>query len=212
MVDDGEPYPIPLGRRLPGDWFPLKYDALLGSRFAATVDPAAGFVAIMLWAESARQDPAGTLPTDEQELAFLARQGRDLRAWRKFVAGGALYGWAERICIGVGDREGESVVRLAHPRLTAIIVESLRLMDKRREASAKGSERALLSRLRHVMRRAGAHAGLTEDEDFVEALQKELRAQGRRWTPANVSQAMEVVQMRRDVAPGVVPMTRSRDP
>lgn len=212
MVDDGEPYPIPLGRRLPGDWFPLKYDALLGSRFAATVDPAAGFVGIMLWAESARQDPAGTLPTDERELAFLARQGRDLKGWRKLVEGGALYGWAPRLCVGVDDREGEQVVRLAHPRLTEVIEWSLRAMDRRREASERGSQRALLSRLRSVMRQAGAHAGLTEDESFVEALQLELRSQGRRWTPANVAQAMEIVQVRRDVAPGVVPMARSRDP
>ncbi|MEO1688698.1 MAG: hypothetical protein AAFU61_12410, partial [Pseudomonadota bacterium] len=65
-VDDGdlEEYPLPLGARLKGEWFPFHHDAFLGSDYASTVDPEAAWFGVVLWAEAARQDPAGTLPTD----------------------------------------------------------------------------------------------------------------------------------------------------
>lgn len=192
--DDLPVYPLPFGALLRGEWFPLHYRRLLTSRFAATVSPAAGFHAVILWAASAEQDPAGTLPDDDVELARLAGLGRDVEAWRALRAEGALYGWSSVICEG----EGREEVRLGHATISRVMSDAMRRIEDRREASEKGAERSLRSRLRTVMRRAGAHAGLIEREDVCEAVLADLRARAERWSVANVREALERVSVRMD--------------
>lgn len=195
MSEDDLPiYPLELGQRLKGDWFPLYFDRLLGSRFATTVDRDAAFVGVVLWAEAMRQDPAGTLPDDDVELAHLAGCGRDLADWRDLRARGALYRWQRYLCEG----EVEDRVRLGHPVLAEVARETVERIRQKSEESARGAERALMSRLRKKMRAAGAHAGFTEREDIVDAVLGELRAAGSRWTDQNVRVAMEAVQTRLD--------------
>lgn len=191
-------YPLELGQRLKGDWFPLHFDRLLGSRFVAVVDRDAAFVAVLLWSEAMRQDPAGTLPDDDQELAQLAGCGRDLADWRDLRARGALYRWEPYLCQG----ESEDRVRLGHPVVAEVARDSVARMNAKAEESARGAERALASRLRRKMREAGAHAGFTEREDVVDAVLGELRARGVRWTQQNVREAMDAAQVRLDQAEG----------
>lgn len=199
---DAPAYPLPLGARLRGDWFPLYPDRLLGSRFAATVDPAAGFYAILLWARSAQQDPAGTLPRDDVELAFLAGLGRDLNAWRA-VREGALYGWEDVLCLPEDGDPAEGVVRFGHPVIAEVMTDTLRRMSEARDESRRGAERALRSRLKRIMReKCGAHAGLTERDAYVSAVLAKLRERDLRWTADNVQRAMDAVSLEMDGADG----------
>ena len=201
MTEAPPVYPLRLGQRLKGDWFPLHFDRLLGSRFVAVVDRDAAFVAVVLWAEAMRQDPAGTLPDDDQELAQLAGCGRDMADWADLRARGALYRWELYLCQG----ESEDRLRMGHPVVAEVACDAVARMSARAEESARGAERALASRLRRKMREAGAHAGFTEREDVVAAVLHELRARGVRWTLQNVREAMSAAQVRLDAADDGLP-------
>lgn len=191
-------YPVPIGTRLKADWIPLHHERLLGSRFVATVDPAAGFYGMVLWARAAVQDPAGTLPTDDVELAFLAGFGRDLAGWEA-VRKGALYGWEPMLCL-LDDEASDvddGVVRLGHPFLADVIVQTIQRLTEGRAANRRGTERSLLSRLKKIMReKCGAHAGLTERDEYVTAVMAYLRERDLRWRADNVRQAMAAVSGR----------------
>lgn len=65
---------------------------LRDSDFAATVDPGAGFYAVLLWAAAWHQERAGSLPASDVNLAKLAGLGRDLDTWNRYKEG-ALYGF-----------------------------------------------------------------------------------------------------------------------
>ena len=91
-------YPIPLGQRLKAEWIPHRHEAFLSSRFVATVDPLAGWYWRILWDRAMQQDPAGSLPTDDVELAYLSGLGRDVAAWREVRELGALDGWFPALC------------------------------------------------------------------------------------------------------------------
>ncbi|WP_118136404.1 DUF1376 domain-containing protein [Oceanicella sp. SM1341] len=197
-------YPVAPGLRLRGDWVPNHFRRFLNSRFVATVDYAAGFAAVILWSAACDQDPVGTLPEDDVELARLAGFGRDIAAWER-LREGALYGW--RPC--AVDQDGTLIRRLAHQTVTEVVVEAMSRMEKSRQKSEAGAERALLSRLRARMREAGASARLTEREDFVTAVLTQLRGGNLRWNSANVRAAMEDVQMRLDLGGGVADMPRA---
>ncbi|SDX90019.1 hypothetical protein SAMN05444336_112104 [Albimonas donghaensis] len=202
MIGNYPLYPVAIGTRLKADWIPLHHERLLGSRFAATVDPAAGFYGMMLWARAAVQDPAGTLPTDDVELAFLAGFGRDLAGWEA-VRGGALYGWEPMICLppDEGATIDDGVVRLGHPFLVKVIAQTLQRLSDSRASSQRGSERALRSRLKRIMReKCGAHAGLTERDDYVSAVMAFLHERDLRWRADNVARAMAEVSLREDRA------------
>ena len=193
-------YPVAIGTRLKADWIPLHHERLLGSRFVATVDPAAGFYGMILWARAAVQDPAGTLPVDDVELAYLAGFGRDLAGWRA-VREGALYGWEAMICLPDDEHAtvDDGVVRLGHPFLAEVVTRTLNLLAESRASSRRGAERALRSRLKRLMRdHCGAHAGLTEREEYVSAVMTYLRERDLRWRPDNVREAMNAASIRLD--------------
>lgn len=194
--DDLPIYPLPFGALLRGEWFPLHYRRLLTSRFAATVSPEAGFYAVLLWCASAEQDPAGTLPDDDVELARLAGLGRDVAGWREMRAAGALHGWSQVLVEGEG-REG---VRLGHAVIGRVMADAIGRFGKRARESELGAERSMASRLRKRLRHVGAHEGLIAREDVCEGVLVELRGRGRRWTEANVREALEVVCARMDRA------------
>ncbi|WP_118138474.1 DUF1376 domain-containing protein [Oceanicella sp. SM1341] len=198
-------YPVASGLRLRGDWVPNHFRRFLSSRFVATVDYAAGFAGVILWSRACDQDPVGTLPDDDAELAHLAGFGRDLDAWGA-VREGALYGW--RPC--VAEIDSELVRRLAHRTVTEVVTEALARMEQSRQKSEAGVERMMNSRLRRRMREAGASARVTEREDFVEAVLTHLRGAGLRWTLGNVRAAMDEVTLRFDMDDGVADFEAAR--
>lgn len=73
-------------------FMPFDVSRFRDSKFSASVDPAAGFFAIQLWAAAWHQVPAGSLPGDEDELRLLSGCGRDVKLWES-VKSGAMYGW-----------------------------------------------------------------------------------------------------------------------
>ncbi|QDL92533.1 DUF1376 domain-containing protein [Paroceanicella profunda] len=184
-------YPVPSGSRIRGDWVPLHFRRLLNSRFVAQVDPAAGFFAVILWAVACDQDPAGTLPEDDVQLARLAGFGRDLDGWRR-VRQGALYGWTPCAC----EIDGEMVRRLQHRTVTEMVGDAIAKLARRQKVNEEGAERAMLSRLRDRMQKAGATARMTEREDLVIETRRILGLQQCRWTIENVRAAMSEAEMK----------------
>jgi hypothetical protein len=187
---DDDEYPLPLGARLRGDWFPLYMDRFLGSRLVSTADHDVIGVSVILWASAMRQDPAGTLPDDDHELCHMVGLGRDVGAWLDLRARGALRKWRPYLCLSSGTGEAEEI-RLGHPVLAEIALDVVTRVYAQAERSRMGSQRSLASRMRRAMESAGAHAGLTTRSDFVDRMIEELRARGQRWTAPNVRAAME---------------------
>ncbi len=67
------------------EWMPIFGAKLFTSGWyvAALQDGRGGIAALKLWWVAMQQVPAGSLPNDEHELAFLADFGTDIRAWKK---------------------------------------------------------------------------------------------------------------------------------
>ena len=204
VAGDGLPsYPLLPGQRLDSrHYVPWYFDRFLTSRYVATVEPAAGFYGIILWAESLRQDPAGTLPEDDRELARLAGFGRDVAGWRE-VREGALYGWMPCL-VGAG---GEYTRRLMHRTVAEVAVGQIVAMASQRAELEAGAERMRLSRLRGLMKRVGCNKRMTEDDQVVERVDRFLseRVNGRRSVDA-VRAAVERVSLSDTVVPHLRPV------
>lgn len=128
-------YPLHWGDTLSNqDWVPLHVSRLLNSRFVAYSSStergrAALGTAFILWTASYHQDPAGTLPDDDVELAQLAKYGADVEAW-KLMRADALTGWQP--CEVEG--EGGHGKRLGH-RVIAGNCEDMFRRKRGRDAS-----------------------------------------------------------------------------
>ena len=109
-------------RHMPG--YMIDVQALLDNDLAARGDPAANWFAVLTWCAALHQVPAGSLPDDDDSLAWIVRLGRDVKTWRKMRAAGALRGW-----------EKHSDGRLYHPMVTEKVLE---LLDKSRKGRAGG--------------------------------------------------------------------------
>lgn len=181
-------YPLRCGERLGANWVPLHFRRVRDSRWRAVVDAEARAYGFDLWCAACDQDPAGTLPLEDPELAMLAGLGRDVATWER-VRDGALYGWREVICLDGED----DVRRLAHPIVAEVVVEAFNRIAQRQETAAAGAERKRFSKVSAKMREAGAASGLAEDH----AMQVQVLAwldQRRLWiTATNVARAMEAL-------------------
>lgn len=76
------------------DWFPLNARLLRDSRFAALAPDAAFKAALVLWCVAWHQLPAGSLPNDDKELAYLAGYPRDVEGFLE-IKEWALFKWVE---------------------------------------------------------------------------------------------------------------------
>ena len=115
-------YPLAYGQTLCGhEAVPFFFNRFLTSRFVAmaTVEDgrADAFTAVLLWMESFRHDPAGTLPNDDIQLARLAGFGTDIGAWKK-ARPQALYGWRPTRIIGLTH---DHLAYLSHPVVEEVI-------------------------------------------------------------------------------------------
>lgn len=78
-------------------FMPLDVSRLRDSELASNETPEACWAAVLLWAASWHQVPAGSIPNDEMWIATQARyaiRGKIDKAWKK-VREGALRGWVE---------------------------------------------------------------------------------------------------------------------
>ncbi|ABN78406.1 hypothetical protein [Cereibacter sphaeroides] len=146
-------YPLAFGETLSShDWVPLYTNRLLTSRFVARAlaegRRADIGTALILWAEAFRQDPAGTLPDDDLELARLAGFGADLDGWRAARAG-ALYGWRETHIANQEDARDNP--RLGHPMIAGIARDMYRRKRGRDQARTEGAKAMARTRVRRKL-------------------------------------------------------------
>lgn len=140
-------YPLRRGETLHGlTYFSLFHHALGGSGLFTRYRHEHWGAALALWVECiGSQDPAGTLPDDDRDLAALARFGRDVEAWLA-VREGALHGWA-RVMV-LDDDGAEWGVRLAHPTMTRVVEQMTQAVERRGAQSADAVARKNFGRLR----------------------------------------------------------------
>lgn len=186
-------YPLQYGDRLKGyDWMPLYVDRLLSSHFVSSTIYAGRRqdigTALLLWSASLGQDPAGTLPDSDIDLAQLARFGADVDGWREARAG-ALYGWQP---VHIDNAPPGAQPRLGHP----VIAEIARDQFTRKRGRERGREVAawatMKSRVRSKLREAKS-SRVAENDWAVEQIATWLRDNSLYVTTENVRVAMETV-------------------
>ncbi|MFG6083820.1 hypothetical protein ACEUZ9_000052 [Paracoccus litorisediminis] len=193
IVGDFWAYPLRHGDRLQSyDWMPLYVERLLSSRFVA----AAIYngrrqdigTALLLWAACMKQNPAGTLPDDDIELAQLARFGADVDGWRE-AREGALYGWRP---VHIDDAPPGAGPRLAHPLIAEIAQEQFSRKRGRERGREVAAWATMKSRVRSKLRDA-KHARIAENDYAVDQIAQWLRDNDLYVTLENVRVAMETV-------------------
>ncbi len=115
-------YTLRFGETMSSDeWIEFHDQKFMASRFLAhcLVEGEKGrpmlATALILWAECYVQDPAGTLPDADVELANLARFGPDVAGWQA-IRDRVLHGWLRCHC---ADATGGQM-RLGHPLIAEI--------------------------------------------------------------------------------------------
>ncbi|NVK56672.1 MAG: hypothetical protein HWE26_13760 [Alteromonadaceae bacterium] len=199
-------WPLAVGETLSNhDWFPLYGHRLLGSSFVMRATMAGRHdvigAAVILWAEAMRQDPAGTLPDDDLQLASLARF-RSVEEWQERRAD-VLRGF---VPVAVEDgRNGRTITRLGHPVLEEICFDMLKRKKTRDASRANGQAAVRRSRLKKKMLEVGAPEHMVADDRVVGELLRHFEMSDLYMTPDNVRQAMRDL-FGYGVAGGVVPM------
>ena len=195
-------YPLRWGETLAtNEWIEWQFHRFLTSRFVAyTVHEnsrAEAFTAMLLWSESYRQDPAGTLPDDDVELMGLARvtSMADWLAMKPLV----LRGWTS--CAIDGERHNAGA-RLGNDVIAKIASDSYRRKAGRVQSRESGTINTKKSRIRDHLEKMG-HKKLAGNNLLVTELAEYLERNGKMWaTAANVAAALEIVAR----VPRVVPI------
>jgi hypothetical protein len=189
-------YPLTRGQTLRNfDWMPLETDAFLDSRLVAEMVYAGRrdviAARVMLWAASWSQDPAGTLPDNDVQLADLAKYGADVKAWQA-IRPLALHGFVPvTISGGEGEGEGEGEARLSHPDLARIAVGQFSRKMRRMQGNAEGNRTLQRHRLRGQMKKMRLRQAMIESAQVVDAILDWLNQHDRWITVANVEEALE---------------------
>lgn len=147
-----DPWPLAVGDTLSNhDWFPFYGHRFLSSGFVARAIMADRRedigTALILWAEAMRQDPAGTLPDDDLQLASLARF-RSVEEWQE-ARPGVLHGWFP-VLVEDG-RNGREVVRLGHALIETIVTDMHKRKRGRDVAREAGRAAQRKTRIRKKM-------------------------------------------------------------
>lgn len=187
-------YPLRHGDRLPNfDWMPLYGEQLLSSRFVAKAIQADRRqdigTALLLWCAAMKQNPAGTLPDDDVELARLAGFGADLEGWIEARGGLALYGWRST---HIDEAPIGAVARLGHPLLSEIAEAQFRRKrgrERSREVAQQGMQK---SRIRAKLREI-KHAKMADNSQAVDQIAEWLRDNELYITADNVRVAAEEI-------------------
>mgnify|MGYP000545432810 CR=1 FL=1 len=162
-------YPLKYGDTLSNhDWIPLYINRLQTSRFIAYA-VAEGRredigTALLLWAGCFREDPAGTLPDDDVELAQIAKVGTDIDGWRAARAG-ALYGWET---VEIDNAEPGSAPRLGHRLIAEIAFDMHKRKRGRDHAREAGRLAQVRSRVRKKMHELRLPKHMRESTQLVE--------------------------------------------
>lgn len=204
MTAPMETWPLQRGDTLSNhDWFPFFGHRFLSSGFVAQAviegRRADLGTALILWAEAMRQDPAGTLPDCDVQLAALARFAT-VADWRA-VRAGVLHGW---VSVRVEDaRCGPDEIRLGHPRMLQGVVEQMHRRKVGRDNAREAGRLAVRkSRIIKKMEEMGLPDYLRADRDGLRRLAEWFEETGAYVTAENLRGALaEVLQWSGDVVP-----------
>ncbi|AUQ89383.1 MULTISPECIES: hypothetical protein [Phaeobacter] len=185
-------YPIPSGERLDSHFFMAwRFDWWLQSEFRLMADKDVRAVGFDLFNIAQKEDPVGTLPTDDRLLARLV--GESLEEWERLQARpiGPLYNW--RKCVCDNGRQ-----RLYHPVVLKIAQDALGMREDKLAKREAERERKRLEALPEKMLRAGAPKGMTEDQGlllrFDQFLVDNFDANGQRRAPM-IRKALEAFSL-----------------
>lgn len=190
LVEAGElfRYPIPVGVRLESHgWFQFHHSWWRTSEFRRDADREVRAVFFDLLAGAQDEDPVGTLPTADRELAWIARITLD--DWLNLSARpvSPLRGWLR--CVVSDGR-----VRLYHPKLLLVTGEAARSKVEAEQRRADDRERKRLKDLPDRILRAGGSQRMAQDLAYVVRLDQYLVEHletGMSRTVARVREAME---------------------
>lgn len=187
-------YPISADERLDSHFFiqwNLKRWRASETRRRGYQDPACGFYALELFFLAQDEAPVGTLPADDDAIAFLLRMTLDRWKELKSRAASPLAGWYQVQC-------DNGQVRLAHKVVTEIALEAL---TSKQRNTAKNADDRMRKRLgtiaghlknslncKHI---ASNEAALNDISDWIEA-----KYPGGSATLKRVKEAFEAISMR----------------
>ncbi len=189
-------YPLQKGEKLvTNDWIEWHFHSFLDSAFIAQMlfqdrrDVIA--TAVILWSASYRQDPAGTLPDDDIQLANLSGFGIDIARWQA-MRDLVLWGWSP--CLVEDPEVGEPIRdRLGHRKLIASIAsKSAKRRDGRKAAREAGNLAMLKSRIRGHLEKMGRKK-FAENADIVAQITNFLTRSVLYCTAENVAAALESI-------------------
>ncbi len=185
-------YPLRFGQTLAtNQWVEWHLHRFLGSRFVAHMlhqgrRDAIGTAAI-LWSESYREDPAGTLPDDDVVLARLAGYGVDVGAWTEMRLL-ALWGWSP-VIIESADGAEQVAGRLGHRVIAEIAAKSAHRRDGRAAGREAGRLAVTKTRIRQKLISMG-RTKFAENDGLVDEVARFLQASDLYVTPDNVAAAL----------------------
>lgn len=166
-----DPWPLERGQTLSNhEWWPFHGHRFLASAFMAEAvlqgRRADLGTALILWAEAMRQDPAGTLPDDDLQLAALARFP-SVEAWQE-ARPGVMHGWVPVLV--TDGRTGEVTTRLGHSMLEVVAKDMHKRKRGRDEARKAGARSQRKGRIRKKMMEIGVSEELVAQDRVVAVL------------------------------------------
>ncbi|WP_232825454.1 hypothetical protein [Albibacillus kandeliae] len=191
-ADELELYPISVKDRLDSHYFmQWNLKRWRASEFRRKADPEVGWYGFNLFCIAQDETPVGTLPCDEEQLAYELRV--PLEKWRAMMERKItpLHNWHRVRC-----DNGE--VRFAHPIVTLVAEDALK--SKRLNAAANANERhrkRVISIRKSLSGIPGA-SRFAEGDAWVEQISDWIEAQypGRSCTISRVKEALNALSSR----------------
>lgn len=189
-IADHWAYPLTRGQTLSNhDWIPFHVNRFLTSELLgyAIAEGRRGDVAtaLVLWCESFKQDPAGSLPDDDILLAQLARMS--LAEWREARAV-ALHGWSPVHVEGMDEGARQ---RLGHEVIAGIALDMHRRKAGRDTARDAARVANLRYKVRSKLKALGYRKHIWDSQNVVEAVAAFLDNARLNCTDQNLHVAMQ---------------------
>lgn len=198
-------YPISAESRLDSHYFmQFNHDRYDRSTFRRKSyrDPEVGFYGFELFFKSHGEAPLGTLPCDDEGLAFLLGLSLDKWLGLRERAFNPLYNWERVLC-----DNGE--IRLAHPVVTEVMEAALRGHQEHKISNETKAVAARRGRLVKTLRDCGCGKDLLEDEFAVGWIDDWLEANHRGQRRMPQFQASITRALRAAAAEGVLGRARN---
>ncbi|WP_273689044.1 hypothetical protein [Ketogulonicigenium vulgare] len=187
-------YPIPAGVRLDGHgWFKFQHSWWRNSEFHRKADRDVRAVFLDLLCAAQDEDPVGTLPVEDDAIAWLARV--PMEEWRGMMERRLtpLYGWQRCVCT-------DGRMRLYHPKLLIVTQDATASKAKAKEKAAVDAERKRLDAIAKWIPQAGGTARMADDAALILSIDEWLTQNievGKNRGARAVKDALEAISMPR---------------